>query len=224
MTADGFFKRILFIARKNQTGSPTPTEFNYAGSMAQWSFYDWCIGQLEQQRYDKPVPRIAIGMNDKVSNFLLPVKITNELVTGSSGNFTKPATFDYLSLMTDTSFKTITVLDDTKFPARYGSKIDPITDSTTSAFGRKTTTGWLIYPTTITQIYVSYYFRPPAPVWAYTENASGRKVYNQAGSTDPVFDDIAMTKIIGTTCKIMGISFKEEFLVEYGKEVETAGR
>jgi hypothetical protein len=222
MTADYAYALLQFISRKNQTGDITPSNYKYAVSLAQNGLYDYLIGQLEQQRYDKPVPKVGIGQNNKVASFLLPLKVTNEAVTGVAGVFTYPTTFNYLSLMTDTSFKRIAILDDTKFPARYNSKIDPLTD-TSSPFGRTTKTGWLIYPTTVTNILVSYYFRPPNTVWGFTLSSTGRKVYDQSTSVDPVFDDVAMTKVIGRACKILGISFKEEFLVEYGKEVQMVG-
>lgn len=223
VNADRFYKIVQFIARKNQTGDLTPSEIGYAGSQAQNGYFDFLIGQLEQQQYGKPVPRVGVGMNAKVNTLLLPLKVTNALVTGIAGVYIKPANLNYLSLMTDTSFRKVSILDDTKFPARYNSKITPLTD-TSSPFGRTTDTGWLIYPTSLTQIYVSYYFRPPDIVWNYTIGSNGRSVYNPTGSVAPSFDDVGMVKVVADTCKIMGISFKEEFLIEYGKEVQTAGR
>ena len=225
MTADYAYSVLQFLARKNQTAQITPSEYQYAIKTGQDGFYDYLIGQLEQYRYDKPVPRVGVGMSSRVSGFLTPLKksfVTIPVVGGVAAYPTSPK-FDYLALMTDSNSKTIDILEYSKLPARLNSKIDPITD-TSKGFAVPIETGWQVYPSAITSVIVSYYFRPPDSVWGYTVTSDGQPVYNPATSVDPSFDDIAMTKVLATAAKALGFSFTDQTLVEYGKEVEANGR
>lgn len=222
MTADYAFTWVKNVCRKNQFGEIQPEFFNSSVSTAQDNYYDWLIGFLEGYQYGKPVPKVAAGMSMKIARWLLPLKTNNEAVTVNAGIATCPLLMDYPLLVTDSANRKVERIDDTKKPGRLNSKIDPITDAS-SPFLIEADGSWEIYPSSVTQIFVNYYKRPPAVIWGYTRNSNGRAVYNQATSTDPVFDDVSMRKVLARAIRIMGFSFTEPDWVEYGKEVKMGG-
>lgn len=226
MTIDYAFSWVKDICRKHQFGEIQPDLFNKALSTAQDSFYDWLIGQLEQYKPGKPVPNVAVGMSQKISQWLIPLKTSNYPVNINSGIALSPPDFDYLVLMTDDNNKKIERIDDSKKPGRLNSKIDPITDGGNpfyTDYNANGNLGWEIYPDTTSGIRITYYSRPVDVVWNYTINANGRAVYTSAGSVDPVFDDVSMRKILARTIRLMGFSFTEPDWVEYGNQAKQGG-
>lgn len=214
MTADYAYGYLKFVCRKAQTGEIPPSQYTYSVSRAQRELYDWLIGQLEGYQPNKPVPRVAVGMGQKGSNFLLPLKISNLSIPVVAGIATRPGDFDYLVLMTDSLGRKVERIDDSKKPGRLNSKIDPITD-TSKPFFVEGELGWEIYPTSVTPVIVSYYFAPPNSVWGYTIGTNGRPVYEPSTSVAPVFSDVAMEKVLDRALEILGISFTEKDWVEY---------
>ncbi len=222
MTADYSFKWIMAICRKHQFGEIQPDLFNKAVSTACDSYYDWLIGQLEQYKAGKPVPVVGAGMSTKISRWLMPL-FHNPVIAVTSNIVVYPTDLDYhVALIDDASKKNIERIEYTKLSGRLGSKIDPVTD-TSSPFYSEDDTGWLIYPTSVANVQVVYYSRPPEVVWGYTVNAQGRAIYNQGASVDPVFDDVSMRKVLARAIRLMGFSFTEPDWVAYGNEVKQGG-
>jgi hypothetical protein len=69
-------------------------------------------------------------------------------------------------------------------------------------------------------------------VWAYTLDGSGRPVYSAGaggsvipttGSVQPVWNNIDFDEIIGRALKILGVSIKENSLINYGQQVIAQG-
>ena len=210
------------VCRKHQFGEIQPDLFNKSVSTAQDSFYDWLIGQLEQYKAGKPVPMVAVGMSTKISRWLLPL-FHQPTLTVVSNVVAYPVDLDYqVSLIDSDTNRNIERIDYSKVAARLNSKIDPITD-TSSPFYTEGATGWQIYPTSVANVKVTYYSRPPEVVWGYTLNSNGRGVYNPATSVDPVFDDVSMRKILARAIRLMGFSFTEPDWVEYGNQVKQGG-
>ena len=64
----------------------------------------------------------------------------------------------------------------------------------------------------------------PADVkWNYTLDGSGRPVYTSTGSVDPLWKDNDIDELVGRAAKIIGVSFKEPTLSQFGQGVINTG-
>lgn len=221
MTSDEAFRFIKFICRTSQSGVITPAQYGLAVSSAQNSFYDFLIGEIERYPMGKPVPPVAVGMSKKIARFLSPLKVPKEEIAVASGIAPYPATMDFAISMEDASGGNISIVDDTKKSARIKSKLDP--PSTSQPFCVLSKTGFEVYPTTLDKVYLNYYFRPPNSVWGYDIDGNGREVYNAGTSVHPVFDDVAMQKVLARAIRLLGFSFTEEEWIQYGMAVKVGG-
>ena len=211
---------LRFIVRKNQLGSLSPDDFQYAFNTAQRNYYDFLVGRIEQYRYDKAVPRVGIAMTDNVMSRLTPFQMSaTPAVTSGSAN--KPADFNKLLSMLTASNNRIQRVEENRLAERLNDSIDPASE--TNAFYVEKPSAWSIYPSTIASIKVNYLKVPNNVVWGYTLDGSGRPVYSAGTSTDPVWYDNDIDEIIARACKILGISIKENALVSYGQSVINTG-
>jgi len=214
------YRFLQFMARKNQIGQVTPQEYMLAYNTSQRYYYDFLLGKVQQFQYGKPVPRVGLGMSSKIAADLTPFKTDNEQIAVTSGIAPYPTNFKFLALMIDTSGNKVERIDDQKKPSRFKSRIDPLTEA--NPFYIEGDTGWEIYPTTIANIVINYYTTPPDIVWGF-DIVNGRPVYNPATSVQPLWDDMSNDEIMARTCRLVGISFTEEQLVQYGEHAIKEG-
>ena len=223
------YKFVQFLIRKNQTGDVTPTEYQMSYNTAQRDYYDFLLGRVEQFNYGKPVARVGLGMSSKIAKDLAPFKkmavpltVVGGVAPYGGGIATYPADFHYLASMTDTQYRKVERLDDTKISARLNSKIDPLTD-TSSPFYVEDKAGWRVYPNGVASVLVNYYRLPLDVYWNFTVGANGRAVYNPIGSVNPEWDDASNDEILGRAIRLMGFSFSAEDKIKFGEEVITRG-
>jgi len=210
------------MARKNQIAQITPDEFGYAMTAGQKGYQEYLLGFVQQFQPGRPVPVVGLGMNNKISTDLSPFKVEEKTINIASNIAPYPDKFRYLALMTDPSGKKVDWISDNKLPGRMNSVIDPPTD-TGKCWYNEAATGWHVYPNgQISSVIVNYYVKPDDVVWGY-DIVGGRPVYNQAKSVNPQFNDSAMTEVLGRACKILGLSFQSENLVQFGMEVINKG-
>jgi hypothetical protein len=228
MTVDQCYSILRFIVRKNQLGSLSPADFQYAFNTAQRNYYDFLVGRIEQYRYGSPVPRVAINMTDNVTSRLMPFESSAVLTIGSgltlaSGLLVaaKPASFNKLLAMYTANSYRVYRIEENRFAERIQDSIDPIDEA--NAFYVEQNTNWRIYPSTLTSLSLKYLTVPADIVWAYTTDGSGRPVYNPTGSVDPLWNNNDIDEIIGRSAKIIGVSFKEPTLSQFGQGVINTG-
>ena len=208
------------IARKNQLESLSPNEFQVCFNTAQRNYYDFLVGRVEQYRYDKPTPRVGLNMTDNVVSRLMPFqKSATVTVTAGVGN--KPADFNKLLAMYTPTNQRVFRIEEDRFAERLGDSIDPVNES--NAFYVEQSVSWRVYPTTITSVSVKYLSVPLNSVWAYTLDGSGRPVYTSVGSVQPLWNNNDIDEIVARALKILGVSIKENSLINYGQQVIAQG-
>ena len=220
MTVDKVYNILKFIVRKNQLGSLSPDDFAYAFNTAQRNYYDFLVGRIEQYQYGRAVSRVGLSMTDNVVSRLMPFQKTAS-VTVTSGLGTKPSDFNkLLSLYTPNNFR-VYRLEENRFAERMQDSIDPIDEA--NAFYVEQNTNWRIYPTSLTTLTLKYLIVPADVVWAYTTDGSGRPVYDPTNSVDPLWKDNDIDELVGRAAKIIGVSFKEPTLTQFGQGVINTG-
>jgi len=219
-TVDYCYSALRFIVRKNQLGSLSPSDFQYAFNTAQRNYYDFLVGRVEQYRYDSPKPRVGLSMTDNIVSRLMPFE-KSATVSVSSGLATKPSDFNkLLGLYTANNYR-VYRLEENRFAERIQDSIDPIDEP--NAFYVEQSTNWRVYPTTLTTLSLKYLAVPTDVVWNYTTDGSGRPVYNPTGSVDPLWYSNDIDEILGRAAKIIGVSFKEPTLTQFGESVMAKG-
>ena len=228
MTVDQCYSILRFIVRKNQLGSLSPLDFQYAFNTAQRNYYDLLVGRIEQYQYGRPVPRIGLSMTDNVVSRLMPFESSSTLTIGSgltlaSGllTATKPTGFNKLLAMYTVNNYRVYRLEENRFAERIQDSIDPIDEA--NAFYVEQSTNWRVYPTTLSSLTLKYLTVPADVVWAYTTDGSGRPVYTSTGSVDPLWNNNDIDEIVARAAKIVGVSFKEGALTQFGEQVIAKG-
>jgi len=220
MTVDKVYSILKFIVRKNQLGSLSPDDFAYAFNTAQRNYYDFLVGRIEQYQYGRAVSRVGLSMTDNVVSRLMPFQ-KSASVTVTSGLATKPGDFNkMLSLYTPNNYRVYRV-EENRFSERIQDTIDPVDEA--NAFYVEQNTNWRIYPTSLTTLTIKYLSVPADIVWAYTIDGSGRPVYDAGNSVQPLWKDNDIDELVGRAAKIVGVSFKEPTLSQFGQGVINTG-
>jgi hypothetical protein len=220
MTVDQIYSILRFIVRKNQLGSLSPADFQYAFNTAQRNYYDFLVGRVEQYRYGSAVPRVGLSMTDNIVSRLMPFE-QSATVTVSSGLANKPSGLNKLLAMYTTNSYRVYRIEENMFAERIQDSIDPIDEP--NAFFVEQNTNWRIYPTTLTSLTVKYLTVPTDVVWNYTLDGSGRPVYNPTGSVDPLWYNNDIDELVARAAKIIGVSFKEPTLSQFGESIIQKG-
>jgi len=234
MTVDQCYSILRFIVRKNQLGSLSPSDFQYAFNTAQRNYYDLLVGRIEQYQYGRPIPRIGLSMTDNVVSRLMPFESSITLTTavgdglvvtgsGSSATLvaTKPTGINKLLAMYTANKYRVYRIEENRFAERIQDSIDPIDEA--NAFFVEQSADWRIYPATLTSLTLKYLTVPADVVWAYTTDGSGRPVYTSTGSVNPLWYNNDIDEIVARAAKIIGVSFKEGALTQFGEQVIAKG-
>jgi hypothetical protein len=220
MTVDQVYSILRFIVRKNQLGSLSPADFQYAFNTAQRNYYDFLVGRVEQYRYGSAVSRVGLSMTDNVVSRLMPFQ-SSATVTVTSGLANKPTGFNkLLAMYTPNTYRVYRIEEDT-FAERIQDSIDPVDEA--NAFFVEQNTNWRIYPITLTSLTVKYLTVPTDVVWNFTIDGSGRPVYSPTGSVDPLWYNNDIDELVARAAKIIGVSFKEPTLSQFGQGVINTG-
>lgn len=220
MDVNNVYNILKFVVRKNQLGSLSPDDFAYAFNTAQRNYYDFLVGRIEQYRYDSPRPRVGLSMTDNVVSRLMPFESTATL-TVSGGLATKPLDLNkVLAMYTPNNYR-VYRLEENRFAERMQDSIDPIDEA--NAFYVEQNTDWRIYPTTLNNLKLKYLTVPVDVKWNYTTDGSGRPVYNPTGSVQPLWRDNDIDELVGRAAKIIGVSFKEPILSQFGQGIINTG-
>jgi len=220
MTVDQCYSILKFIVRKNQLGSLSPTDFQFAFNTAQRNYYDLLVGRIEQYQYGRPVPRIGLSMTDNVVSRLMPFESSTS-ASITNGLVTKPNGFNKLLAMYTPNNYRVYRIEENRFAERIQDSIDPIDEA--NAFYVEQSTNWRVYPTTLSTVTLKYLTIPTDVVWNYTTDGSGRAVYNPTGSVDPLWYNNDIDEIVARAAKIIGVSLKEPTLTQFGESVIAKG-
>jgi len=112
-------------------------------------------------------------------------------------------------------------LEENRFAERIQDSIDPIDEP--NAFFVEQSTNWRIYPATLASLTLKYLTVPADVVWAYTTDGSGRPVYTPTGSVDPLWNNNDIDEIVARAAKIVGVSFTNQTLTNFGQGVINTG-
>jgi hypothetical protein len=231
----------LYVARKSQSGSnPTPKDFNIAVERA---FVSWVMDQYgNPHKYQpgRPIPNIQWQVTQNITDNLRFLLERRNFTVGSDGKFTIPdGTFNslegsvapkYLHVSSIRSPYTtqkngalksvdtpVTILKDHEIGERIFSEIDsPTLKYPVCGFYDSFVQ---FYPKNIGRVTFTYLRIPTPPKWAFT-TVNNRPVYDAANSVDIESPDITHNEIAMRTLSYLGISIREQQLVQYAEQLK----
>jgi len=211
MTIDQVYKFIDFTIKKSNAGGYlTPDEFNLIINRAQIQYFNKLYGNQNDYRYDRPVPKIAYAITEKISNSLsVFLSDSTTLTIDANGQVNIPS--DLFQTVSIT--KTISGID---YEIKRVEQ-DRIANNLTSEYDAPDTqypiytqlrTKFQFYPKNLGSANLYYLKKPTDMVWAYTI-VSNRPQYDAANSVQPLWKDMDMNEIIYIALSYVGINLKD---------------
>lgn len=245
MTVDEVFKLVQFWAKKSQAGgNPTPDQFN----LALWrGYFEWIMegyGNREEYTPGNPIPRISWQNTQKITDDLRFLLVTHPLFLPSDGQLPIPdGTYNDLNGDVAESYLHHSALSFTVNKQKDGkivsSKPVPITVVRDGELAHRLSSEIVqptrrypiaayfsdyiqIYPKNLAWVQFSYLKEPVKPVWAY-DLVNGRPVYDDSASVQLESPDETHNAIAIKVLKYLGISIREEQLIQWAERQETQG-
>jgi hypothetical protein len=211
MTIDQVYKFIDFTIKKSNAGGYlTPDEFNLIINRAQIQYFNKLYGNQNDYRYDRPVPKIAYAITEKISNSL-SVFLSDSTALSIDANGQVNIPNDLFQTVSIT--KTISGIDYEITRVEQ----DRVANNLTSAYDAPDTefpiytqlrTKFQFYPKNLGSANLYYLKQPTDMLWAYTV-VSNRPQYDAANSVQPLWKDMDMNEIIYIALSYVGINLKD---------------
>jgi hypothetical protein len=219
MTIDQVYKFVDFIIKKSNSGGYlTPDEFNLIINRAQIQYFNKLYGNQNDYRYDRPVPKIAYAITEKISNSLSPfLSDSTALVIDGNGQVNIPSDLFQTVSITHTidgiEYEITRVEQD-----RIANNLSSYYDSPTSDFPiySQLRTKFQFYPKDLATASLFYLKKPTDMVWGYT-TVSGRPVYNSGTSVQPLWKDMDMNEIIYIALSYIGVNLKDPDVSQFAQ-------
>jgi hypothetical protein len=222
MTVDQAYALIKYIANKNQSGAPSPSEVGRILTSACRSYQAFLLGQEEQFSPGRPVPRVGLGMGETLRMSLQPLLVPPTALTITSGVAELPedcAAID--AVYKSDGYTKIRYAEPDRLQGYVESVIDPIGENPCYVLNAS---GLTFYPTDLSAAKIAYVRVHPEVVWAYTADANGRPTYTATGSAHPLFGDTDMLQVIARALRMIGVSLQNASVAQYAQEIKGAGQ
>ena len=219
MTIDQVYKFVDFIIKKSNSGGYlTPDEFNLIINRAQIQYFNKLYGNQNDYRYDRPVPKIAYAITEKISNSLSPfLSDSTALVVDGNGQVNIPSDLFQTVSITHTidgiEYEITRVEQD-----RIANNLSSYYDAPTSDFPiySQLRTKFQFYPKDLATASLFYLKKPTDMVWGYT-TVSGRPVYDSGTSVQPLWKDMDMNEIIYIALSYIGVNLKDPDVSQFAQ-------
>jgi hypothetical protein len=219
MTIDQVYKFVDFIIKKSNSGGYlTPDEFNLIINRAQIQYFNKLYGNQNDYRYDRPVPKIAYAITEKISNSLSPfLSDSTALVVDGNGQVNIPSDLFQTVSITHTidgiEYEITRVEQD-----RIANNLSSYYDSPTSDFPiySQLRTKFQFYPKNLATASLFYLRKPTDMVWGYTMSGA-IPVYDSATSVQPLWKDMDMNEIIYIALSYIGVNLKDPDVSQFAQ-------
>jgi hypothetical protein len=220
VNVDTVYQKVLALANKEQRGYITPQEFNLFADLAQKEV-------LEQYFYDINQWGRNTGNSTEYSDMLsllqeklseLEVRLENETVT--SGLFNHRTIADLYKLGTIVSTDSGSEIEQVNNNEWYYMQSAPLTMPTLiRPVYVNRIDGLNIYPSTITDIDISYTRSPAPPTWGYVV-VNNKALFNGTTSTNFELHSSEESELIYRILMLAGISMQRFEVTEAASKLE----
>jgi hypothetical protein len=193
--------QINLLTAKGRTGYHTPKEIDIAVYMASKDLYNELSEVYEETNQ----------ISDSMSVFLS----APTLLTLTSGSATLPSDFVRETGYISANGRTVKRVTHAQLSKRLESKLTPPTSNFPICVFYSTSIKF--YPTTLTNVYMTYLKKPIQPEYAYTV-VNGRPVYDDDNSIDVEWGDDDITKLTAKALQVLAQNLSDPVLSQYAKE------
>lgn len=223
MDANTPYKIMQLAFNKAQNGTLKPDNYILSINMAQGMYLDFLRGEYQKYQLQRPISVVEFGQNQMIRQSLAPL-IYGAILTPNptTGIADYPSDYEFSDAMWGQyGFYNIRFVQQDRLSSYYRSVIDPIQSNPVYLIKHE---GFQFYPETIGTTTLSYVRTPPGIVWAFTEDANGRPIYDPVNSVAPVWADTDMMQIIVRALKIVGVNLQLGVVMQYADEIKNMGQ
>jgi hypothetical protein len=226
LSVDYNYQFALKLMKKNQAGGLTADEYGYQWSDAQSSYQDDLLGRFQARNNGKTGLNTGLIENETILQKLSPFTKTGT-ITIVSGNVTKPSDFIF-RLAFRINGKDVYKITHNQIASVNNSVIDTPSVTNNKFYFVEYQDYYYILPNTlptggITTASLDYIKTPDAVKWGYTFDANDRQVYNPGTSIQPLWDNNSCMEITKRMFVNLGLSFKDNDFINFGKSVMVTG-
>lgn len=227
------FKYVDFIVNKEQSGNISPAEFNLQNSQAEIDFFRSISRPPADQFHSWRTLRGAVDdirLQTLKRDFVLTftnARANLPNLQNSSDEFMDWLSFGLLTIVKDNCNVNVdsevpveVVMEDEWSTRLYAAIRKPTLRYPIVKFVFNTVRQVQVAPTAISSMRLSYYKKPIAPVFAFTQSANNQVVYNPTLSTQSEFDSINDIPICNILLKKIGINLSEQALQNYADQAK----
>lgn len=221
LSIDYIYKFALDLILKNQSGGLKSTAFANHWNDAQSTYFDDLVGRFQARNTGKEGANTGLILDEtilqKLSPFTKPATLTI-----SSGNADKPSDFVFRLAVRINGYD-VKKINQAQIASVNNSVIDPPSSTSNKYYFTEYEDYYSFLPNTVTSASLDYISYPPNVKWAYTIDSSGRQVYNEGASVQPGWDDFSCREITKRMLTNIGVSFKDNDFLNFGKSVQMTG-
>lgn len=220
-----FCKRLI---RKNQSGGLTSTDFQIFFNDAQGSYQDDLLGRWQARNSGKTGANTGLIEDEtimqKLAAFIIPTTLTI-----ANGFSERPNDFVYrlaLRINGEDCYK----INHNQIATVNDSVIDPPSVPNNRyyfvEYGKTATykNGYYSFlPNTVTAANLDYIATPENVIWGYTWDSQDRQIYNPGLSVQSAWDNNSNREIVKRMLTNLGVSFKDNDFVNFGRSVQMTG-
>lgn len=232
-TVDNIYKAYLKLARKNQAGGISATDFFYYWNIEQNMYYQDIVGRWQTRANGKTGNNTGLIQNENIlselSDFTLPAIITiNQSGTDPTvSSITKPTDFFFRLACRINGYK-VSFLNHDQIDSAIRSVIDPPSVTDNKYYAVEYENYYSLFPNTlptltITTAELDYVATCDDVVWGFTFDAGGRQVYNPGTSVQPKWKTPTVITITKRALVQLGISFKDSDFLNAGRQAQATG-
>lgn len=212
---------MLFLIKKNQSGSLSAAEFGLAWNMEQSTYQSDLLGRFQRQSIGKEGPNTGLIENETIMTKLSPFTLSVTGIAITSGKATKPDDFLYSLALRINNTKVFQV-DHDQIWSVLDDVIDPPSIPDDSYYYTEYLNYYSLLPASVTSLDLDYVQAAPDVKWAYNI-VSGRQQYDSTNSVQPLWDQASIIEITQRCLKTLGVSYSSQDFEQFGQSKITSG-
>lgn len=212
ISVNEIYQPVVSLAQKAQHGTIRVADFNRYATMASQDLFNERLGSdRDFYKLGKGMAKTSAGMDKQVDQSLRVFYVPDSPLTVASGVATIPTDLEFVDKIVYNQ-KPLKWVPNNKFEPYLNSTIDvPTVDY---PIYTDLNTQIKVAPNAITPVLMSYYKTPANIVWNYTL-VNERPVFNPTGSTNFEWANVEKVQLIMRILGYIGITIREQELVQY---------
>lgn len=220
-SVDDVYQLYLKLARKNQAGGISASDFFYYWNAEQLGYHNDLTGRWQNRNNTKTGANTGLVIDETVLQDLAPFTIPVTL-TVTSGEATKPDDF-FFRLALRANGKKVSFINPGQISYVNDSVIDPPSITNGTYYATEYEDYYYVLPTNTPTIDLDYVATPDDIVWGFVYDADGRQVYSPLKSVQPKWANSTIVTITKRAFSNLGVTFHDNDFTNFGRTAQASG-